>query len=340
MTPYGSRVLYMVSDLVDEMLITARSIKKMYGPHLALDDISLDIPLGAIGILGPNGAGKSTFFKCLLGLIKTTSGSGRVLGYDIRTEGELIRSKIGYMPEYDSLDPGLTAIDQVRYSGELLGMNPDAATQRAHEVLQYVGLKDQRYRKIETFSTGMKQAAKLACALIHDPEILICDEPTNGLDQRAREFMLQTLRKTVMEGGRSVLMSSHVMDDVETVCDRIVMIHKGKIVVHRSIDDMVKQVEKEIEISVWGGASQMETELSSRGLSVRRMGRKMRVTKIDDDTYTEILSAAAEAGVQVRKMTEYEPDLEDIFLLIMDKLGEEVRETGDLMTSDHTGEVL
>ena len=238
MTPYGSRVLYMVSDLVDEMLITARSIKKMYGPHLALDDISLDIPHGAIGILGPNGAGKSTFFKCLLGLIKTTSGSGRVLGYDIRTEGELIRSKIGYMPEYDSLDPGLTAIDQVRYSGELLGMNPDAATQRAHEVLQYVGLKDQRYRKIETFSTGMKQAAKLACALIHDPEILICDEPTNGLDQRAREFMLQTLRKTVMEGGRSVLMSSHVMDDVETVCDRIVMIHKGKIVVHRSIDDL------------------------------------------------------------------------------------------------------
>ncbi len=340
MTPYGSRVLYMVSDLVDEMLITARSIKKMYGPHLALDDISLDIPHGAIGILGPNGAGKSTFFKCLLGLIKTTSGSGRVLGYDIRTEGELIRSKIGYMPEYDSLDPGLTAIDQVRYSGELLGMNPDAATQRAHEVLQYVGLKDQRYRKIETFSTGMKQAAKLACALIHDPEILICDEPTNGLDQRAREFMLQTLRKTVMEGGRSVLMSSHVMDDVETVCDRIVMIHKGKIVVHRSIDDMVKQVEKEIEISVWGGASKMETELSSRGLSVRRMGRNMRVTKIDDDTYTEILSAAAEAGVQVRKMTEYEPDLEDIFLLIMDKLGEEVRETGDLMTSDHTGEVL
>ena len=107
-------------------------------------------------------------------------------------------------------------------------MNPDSATQRAHEVLQYVGLKDQRYRKIETFSTGMKQAAKLACALIHDPDILICDEPTNGLDQRAREFMLQTLKKTVSEGGRSVLMSSHVMDDVERVCDRIVMIHKGE----------------------------------------------------------------------------------------------------------------
>ena len=115
-------MLYMVSDAVDEMLITARSMKKMYGPHLALDDVSLDIPHGAVGILRPNGAGKSTFFKCLLGLIKTTSGSGKVLGHDIRTAGELIRSKIGYMPEYDSLDPALTAIAQVRYSGELLGI--------------------------------------------------------------------------------------------------------------------------------------------------------------------------------------------------------------------------
>ncbi len=337
MTPVGSRVLDMASDAAKEMLISANSLRKMYGPHLALDDINLEIPHGAIGILGPNGAGKSTFFKCLLGLIKTTSGDGTVLGYDIRTEGHLIRSKIGYMPEYDSLDPGLSAIDQVRYSGELLGMNPDAATQRAHEVLQYVGLKDQRYRKIETFSTGMKQAAKLACALVHDPEILICDEPTNGLDQRAREFMLQTLRKTVQEGGRSVLMSSHVMDDVESVCDRIVMIHKGKIVVHRSIDDMVKQVEKEIEISVWGGASKMEKELTSRGLSVRRMGRNMRVTKIDENIYSDILSSAAKAKVQVRKMSEYEPDLEDIFLLIMDKLGEQVRETDELMTSEYMG---
>ena len=133
-------------------------------------------------------------------------------------------------------------------------------------------------------------------------------------------------------------MSSHVMDDIETVCDRIVMIHKGNIVVHRSIDDMVKQVEKEIEISVWGGASQMESELSSRGLSVRRMGRNMRVTKVDDNTYTDILSSAAKAGVQVRKMTEYEPDLEDIFLLIMDRLGEEVRETDELMTTSHMGD--
>ena len=318
-------------------VITARNLRKMYGPHLALDDVNLDIPPGAVGILGPNGAGKSTLFKCLLGLITTTSGEGTVLGYDIRTEGDKIRSRIGYMPEYDALDPGLSAVDQVRYAGELLGMNPAHATRRAHEVLQYVGLKDQRYRKIETYSTGMKQAAKLACALVHDPDVLICDEPTNGLDQRAREFMLQTLRRTVSEGNRSVLMSSHVMDDVQEVCDRIVMIHKGRIVVQRRIKDLARQIEREIEISVWGGASRMQKELESRGFEVRRLGRVLRVDRADDSTTRKILESAVVADVQVRQMQEYEPDLEDIFLLIMERLGTEVKGTSDLMTAEHTG---
>ena len=327
----------MGTELNGAPVITAVNLRKMYGPHLALDDVNLEIPSGAVGILGPNGAGKSTLFKCLLGLIKTTSGEGTVLGYDIRTEGDKIRSRIGYMPEYDALDPGLAAVDQVRYSGELLGMNPAHATRRAHEVLEYVGLKDQRYRKIETFSTGMKQATKLACALVHDPEILICDEPTNGLDQRAREFMLQTLRRTVSEGGRSVLMSSHVMDDVQDVCDRIVMIHKGKIVVQSRIDELAKQVDREIEISIWGGASRMQAALEGRGFEVRRLGRVIRVDRVDDNTTFVILEAAAEAGVQVRQMQEYEPDLEDIFLLIMDKLGAKVKGTSELMTESHTG---
>ena len=318
-------------------IITARSLGKMYGPHMALEDVNLEIPPGAVGVLGPNGAGKSTLFKCLLGLITTTSGEGTVLGYDIRTEGDKIRSRIGYMPEYDALDPDLSAIDQVRYAGELVGMNPAHATRRAHEVLQYVGLKEQRYRKIETYSTGMKQAAKLACALVHDPDVLICDEPTNGLDQKAREFMLQTLRRTVSEGNRSVLMSSHVMDDVQEVCERIVMIHKGRIVVQRRIEDLARQIEREIEISVWGGASRMQQELETRGFKVRRLGRVLRVDRVDDGTTREVLEAAVSANVQVRQMREYEPDLEDIFLLIMERLGAEVRGTSDLMTTAHTG---
>ena len=326
-----------MSELGANPVISTKSLCKMYGPHLALDNVNLEIPHGAIGILGPNGAGKSTLFKCLLGLIGTTSGEGSVLGYDIRTQADLIRSQIGYMPEYNSLDPGLFAVDQVRYAGELLGMNTKIATQRAHEVLEYVGLKDQRYRKIETFSTGMLQATKLACALVHDPEILICDEPTNGLDQRSRGFMLQTLRRTVREGNRTVLMSRHVMDDVQDVCDRIVLIHRGKIVVHRSIDDLVSQVEREIEIMVWGGASRMEDELTSKGLKTRRLGRVIRIKKDDDSTTRKILEAANSSDVQVRQMREYEPDLEDIFILIMEKLGTEIRGSSDLMTPEHTG---
>ena len=317
-------------------VITAKGLRKMYGPHLALDDINLEIQRGAVGILGPNGAGKSPLFKCLLGLITTTSGEGSVLGLDIRTQGEQIRSKIGYMPEYNALDPNLFAVDQVRYAGELLGMNSKNATQRAHEVLEYVGLKDQRYRNIETFSTGMLQATKLACALVHDPDILICDEPTNGLDQRARSFMLQTLNRTVKEGNRSVLMSSHVMDDVEDLCDSIVMIHKGRIVVQSSIEDLVGQVDKEVEMVIWGGASKMESELSSMGLENRRLGRVIRIKVEDDSTVDKALQAAVSAGVQVRQMKEYEPDLEDIFLLVMDKLGAQIKGTEDLMTSEHT----
>lgn len=328
----------MINDSKTDLVIETKDLVKMYGPHVALEGLNLSLEAGAIGILGPNGAGKSTFFKCILGLITTTSGEGNVLGYDIRTQGDLIRSKIGYMPEYDSLDPELIAVDQVRYSGELIGMNPSQATQRAHEVLEYVGLKEQRYRKIGTFSTGMKQAAKLACALIHDPEILICDEPTNGLDQRSRNFMLKTLRNTVEQGGRTVLMSGHVMDDIQEVCESIVMIHKGKIVVHRRIDELAKQVDEEIEISVWGGSSGMQETLESRGLTVRRLGRVMRIKVESEETIPIILECAVESNVQIRKMGEYKPDLEDIFLLIMDKLGAEVKTTSDLMTSEHTGE--
>ncbi len=320
-----------------EFVIETRDLRKMYGPHLALDDVNVQIPKGAIGILGPNGAGKSTLFKCLLGLITTTSGNGSVLGYDIKTDGDIIRARIGYMPEYDSLDPDLTAIDQVRYAGELLGMNPASAMQRSHEVLEYVGLRDQRYRKIESFSTGMKQATKLACAIVHDPEILICDEPTNGLDQRSREFMLNTLRRTVDEGGGTVLMSSHVMDDVQQVCDRVVMIHNGQVVVNRPIADLADQIEREVEAVIWGGASRMEQALLADGLKVRRMGRVMRVTIDDESTINRIIQIAYKADVQIRELHEYEPELEDIFLLIMDKLGAHVKGTSDLMTSEHTG---
>lgn len=310
---------------MSDSVIRIRGLRKMYGPHVALDGVDLDIGTGGIGILGPNGSGKSTLFKCILGLIRITEGGGTVLGKDIVTMGSQIRSRIGYMAEYDSLDPALTAVDHVRYAGELLGMRPDQATQRAHEVLQYVGLEDQRYRTIDSFSTGMRQATKLACAIVHDPEILFCDEPTNGLDTSARQFMLDTLRRTISDGGGTVIMTSHVMEDIQGVCERVVMLSGGKVVLEGRIDELARQITREIEISVWGGATKLEEWLLTKGHRVRRMGRVMRVEMKGDETIPAILLGASETDAQVRVLKEYEPDLEDIFLLIMQRLGKEAK---------------
>ena len=312
------------------MVIESTALTKAYGPHVALDSLDIRIEQGATGLLGPNGAGKSTFIKTILGLIQLTSGDGKVLGYDIRTQGDEIRKRIGYMPEYDALNPGMEAIHQVRYSGELLGMNPAIALNRAHQSLEYVGLGEQRYREVSTFSTGMKQATKLACALIHDPQLIIADEPSNGLDAQARNFMLNTLETTVKQGQRSVLMASHLMEDVERVCDNIVLLHKGKLAAQGRIQDL-KAIDREIEVHVWGAASKMEETMTDRGMRVRREGRVMRVKHGGDGTYHDILKAAADCGSQVRRMHDHEASLEDLFLVIMERLGHEVKGSEDLL---------
>lgn len=316
--------------MVKDLIIESTELTKAYGPHVALDSLNIKIERGATGLLGPNGAGKSTFLKTILGLIQLTSGEGKVLGYDVRTQGNLIRQNIGYMPEYDALNPNMDAIHQVKYSGELIGMNPAVALQRAHQALDYVGLGEQRYREVESFSTGMKQATKLACALIHDPKLIIADEPSNGLDAKAREFMLNTLEITVNEGQRSVLMASHLMDDVERVCENIVLLHKGKLAAQGKIEDL-KAIDKEVEIHVWGSAGKMEETLKDRGMKVRREGRVMRIGHTGDDTYDSILQAAADVGTQVRRMHDHEATLEDLFLVIMERLGQDVKSTEDLL---------
>lgn len=323
---------FIVADMERNLVIETKGLTKYYGPHLALEDLNLSIPHGATALLGSNGAGKSTFLKTILGLIQTTSGEGTVLGCDIKTQGVEIRSRIGYMPEYEALNPDMDAIHQVRYSGELLGMNPVVAMNRAHEALQFVGIGDQRYREISSFSTGMRQATKLACAIIHDPELIIADEPSNGLDIKTREFMISTLNTMVNEGKRSVLMASHLMEDVERVCDNIVLLHKGKLAAQGRIEDL-KAIEREIEIHVWGKATPLETLLKDRGMKVRREGRVMRIAQSEQDTTSAILQAAHEVGAQIRRMHEYEASLEDLFLAIMENLGYEVKSSEDLLAS-------
>jgi len=321
-----------VGPMEDRPLIQTKGLTKSYGPHKALEDLNINIPHGATGLLGQNGAGKSTFLKTILGLIQATSGEGTVLGFDIRTQGVEIRQRIGYMPEYDALNPEMDAIHQVRYSGELLGMNPVVAQSRAHEALQFVGMGEQRYREISSFSTGMKQATKLACAIIHDPDLLIADEPSNGLDTKAREFMVSTLNTMVQDGKRSVLMASHLMEDVERVCENIILLHKGTLAAQGKIADL-KAIDKEIEIHVWGGATPLEQRLLDQGFRVRREGRVMRVAHTEEDTTTHILRAASHVGAQVRRMHEYEASLEDLFLAIMDNLGYSVKSSDDLLRS-------
>ena len=178
----------------------------------------------------------------------------------------------------------------------------------------------------------MKQATKLACALIHDPELIIADEPSNGLDAKAREYMIQTLTTTVQSGKRSVLMASHLMDDVERVCDNIVLLHKGRLAAQGAIEDL-KAIDREIEIHVWGGATKLEQAMLADGLSVRREGRVMRIAHIGEDTTMRILACAANTGAQIRRMHEYEASLEDLFLVIMENLGYEVKTSEDLLAS-------
>ena len=315
-----------------DLIIETTALTKSYGPHVALDSLNLEVQRGATGLLGPNGAGKSTFFKTILGLIQATSGEGYVLGHDIRTEGLAIRSKIGYMPEYDALDDDMDAIHQVRYSGELLGMNPVVAMARAHTAMEYVGLGELRYRQISSFSTGMKQATKLACSIIHDPELIIADEPSNGLDADSRQAMLDTLSNMVTTGNRSVLMASHLMDDVEQVCENIVLLHKGKLAAQGRIEDL-KAIDREIEIHVWGKANELEKALGKEGLEVRREGRMMRIRHDGDATTHRILKCAAETGAQVRRMHEYEASLEDLFIVIMERFGYGVKSSEDLLAS-------
>ena len=321
-----------VGQMEGEPIIQTKALTKAYGSHIALHELNLSVPKGATGLLGQNGAGKSTFLKTILGLIQATSGEGSVLGFDIRNQGAEIRQRIGYMPEYEALNPDMDAIHQVRYSGELLGMNPTVALNRAHEALQFVGIGEQRYREISSFSTGMKQATKLACAIIHDPDLLIADEPSNGLDMKAREFMISTLNTMVYDGNRSVLMASHLMDDVERVCKNIILLHKGKLAAQGRIQDL-KAIDREIEIHVWGGATPLEQRLLDQGFRVRREGRVMRVSHTQEDTSSHILRAAAEVGAQIRRMHEYEASLEDLFLAIMENLGYAVKSSEDLLKS-------
>src|SRR5215471_15198473 len=212
-----------------DAVVQLDGVTVIYGKNQALKNVSAQFAKGAVGLLGPNGAGKSTMLKSLLGFVKPDQGRMTVLGMDVAQAPLAIRGRIGYMPESDSHIPGMNAVSFVAYCGQLAGLPPADAMQRAHEVLYYVGLGEARYRNVETYSTGMKQRIKLAQALVHDPDLLFLDEPTNGLDPKGREEMLALVRDLAKEKQVNVIVSSHLLPDVESTCDYVVVMDKGRV---------------------------------------------------------------------------------------------------------------
>src|SRR3954466_12153556 len=230
------------------MLFRLSDVTKTYGAITALHNLSVEAKTGAVGMLGPNGAGKTTLIRTLLGLITIDSGGGEVLGMDVRSRRLDIRQSVGFMPEDECLFPAVPGVGFVSYAGELCGMDPADAMQRAHEALNYIGLDEARYRPVESYSTGMKQRLKLAAAIVHDPKLLILDEPTNGMDPAGRLEVLELARDLSRRKGMSLLFSSHLLPDVEAVCEHIMVLGSGKLLASGRIEELKGTERRRFEV--------------------------------------------------------------------------------------------
>src|SRR4051812_20403208 len=266
------------------MLFQLDGVTKTYGAVTALDGLSVSVPAGAVGLLGPNGSGKTTMIRTLLGLIPVDAGSGQVLGLDIRTRQLDVRRLVGFAPEDECLFPGVAGVEFAAYAGELVGMRPKDAMQRAHEVLDYVGLGEARYRRVETYSTGMKQRLKLASAVVHDPKLLILDEPTNGMDPAGRDEVLELARDLSRNKGMSLLFSSHLLPDVEAVCDYVVVLGAGRLLAEGKIRDLKQAHDRCFEVRLKADADLFARRLTELGCAAERRDDRLLVRLPDGAT--------------------------------------------------------
>lgn len=288
----------------------------VYAGHTALHDVSGAFTGGAAGLLGPNGAGKSTLLKSLLGFVRPTGGRMRVLGLDVTRDALEIRARLGYMPESDAHIPGMNAVTFVAYCGRLAGLPATEAMQRAHEVLQYVGLGEARYRNLETYSTGMRQRIKLAQAIVHDPDLLLLDEPTNGMDPQGREEMLALIRDLTQHKGINAIVSSHVLPDIESICDRVVVLDHGTVVAEGPIAELKGSPRQAFEIRVKGDRERFVAALRDGGMACpdpEPDDGVLRVLVADDRGAQDLFAMAARHEVQVRHLQPSVPTLEDVF---------------------------
>lgn len=294
-----------------DALVTAEKLVKHYGSVVALDGVSFGIHDGITGILGENGAGKSTAIKIFLGLLRPTSGRALVLGEDA-SRSVSARGRLGYMPEHDCLPGSVSAAEFLTHMAEVSGLPPHRARTRAADTLRHVGLFEERYRAMSGYSTGMKQRVKLAQALVHDPKLVFLDEPTAGLDPAGREEMLDLVRKTHREFGISILLSSHLMSDVERTCDRILVLQGGTLVQSGEVSHFTSETES-LFLEVDGNRDALVAELERRGIAVRLERHGVAIEGSDASVYDQVRDALVEAGAPLRRMAPHRRALTELF---------------------------
>ena len=302
-------------------MITTVGLTKRYGPVTAVDDLSVDVAPGVVGLVGANGAGKSTLLKVLLGLLPATSGTASVLGLDVATQGEEIRARVGYMPEHDCLPPDVSATEFVVHMARMSGLPTTAARERTADTLRHVGLYEERYRPMGGYSTGMRQRVKLAQALAHDPQLVLLDEPTNGLDPAGRDDMLGLVRRIGTEFGISVLVTSHLLGELERVCDAVVVVDGGRLLRSTSTADLTAAsallvVEVEDGDRDGRGAQLLAGALRDAGVVVHPGGAASRLLEVElagDATYDAVRDGAARLGLGLVRVQQRRHRMAEVF---------------------------
>jgi ABC-2 type transport system ATP-binding protein len=292
-------------------LLQASGLTKIYGSTTALQSVSFELESGITGLLGPNGAGKSTAIKLFLGLIKPTAGSAEVMG-EKPYESVEARSRLGYMPEHDCLPSAVTASEFLTHMAQISGLPPSHARTRAADVLRHVGLDEERYRSIGEYSTGMQQRVKLAQALVHDPVLVLLDEPTAGLDPAGREEMLLLIQRTGSEFGITIMLSSHLMGDVERTCDRVIVLDEGRVTEDGDVAGFTRETQS-IQIDVDDHRAELVEALSNRGIEATIDGASLVVELGAAEEYDTIRDAIVETDARLRRLAPRRHQLTDIF---------------------------
>ncbi len=314
-------------------LLALQHVSRRYGSVQALSDVNLVLPSGTIGLVGNNGAGKSTLLKILLGLLKPDTGGGKILGYDIGNQSAAIRGRVGYMPEAAAIVPVLKGVEFVTLSGDLYGMPHRDARRRAHETLNYVGLGELRYRRLEEYSTGNLQRLKLAAALIHDPDLLLLDEPTNGLDPQGRVAMLKLIGDLIAETGKSVILCTHLLGDVERLCQHVVVLNRGTVLLSGAMAELRARASNRYELSWIGEGDGFAEALKAAGASIvpapyANGAGKVFVEAPPSWTTTRFFQLAHDTGVTLTALRPEEEDLQGLFFRVTEETAkpEEPRE--------------